>query len=85
MFSLAIPLLKLAVTGGLLPMVKLTKPEGVPDPVILELTVAVRATVWPNTEGLGLEIKLVVVPANAPGLPGCAVGQWLHVVDIRGI
>jgi hypothetical protein len=58
--SVATPLLRFTAVGSPAPMVKLTTPEGVPIPLGLLPTVAVKVTVWPTTDGLGCESRLVV-------------------------
>src|SRR5579884_359417 len=45
------------------PSLKLTVPVGVPEPGTETLTVAVKVTDWPTTEGLADELRLVDVPA----------------------
>ena len=49
-----------------LPSVKVTVPTGTPEP---EVTVAVNVTDWPNTDGLGEELTVVVVGVT----PVCTV------------
>ena len=44
-------------------MVKITVPVGVPAPGATALTVAVKVTVWPDTEGFNEELTVVVVLA----------------------
>src|SRR5207302_6955229 len=46
-----------------LPSKKSALPVGVPAPGATGLTVAVKVTAWPNTDGLGAEVSAVVVPA----------------------
>src|SRR6266446_9539513 len=45
------------------PTLKLTVPVGMPDPLPVTLTVAVKVTGWPNTDGLIEEATVVLVEA----------------------
>src|SRR5688572_7167090 len=45
------------------PFLKITVPVGVPASIDAAFTVAVRVTDWPKTDGLALDVKLVVVSA----------------------
>jgi hypothetical protein len=59
----AVPPLKLTVTGAPPSTANCTVPVGVPDPGAVGVTVAVKVTVCPNTEGLADEVTPVVVLA----------------------
>ena len=43
------------------PSVKVTVPVGVPAPGATAATVAVKVTTWPKTEGLAVELTVVVL------------------------
>ena len=58
---LALPLLSETATGELLSIVKVTVPAGVPTPVAAVLTVAIKVTLAPTTEGLAVELSAVEV------------------------
>ena len=45
------------------PSVKVTVPPGVPTPGPTAATVAVKVTVWANTDGLGAELTVVLLEA----------------------
>ena len=45
------------------PSVKVTVPLGVPAPGATAATVAVKVTAWPNTDGLGVELTVVLLEA----------------------
>ena len=45
------------------PSVKVTVPLGVPAPGATAATVAMKVTVWPNTDGLGDELTVVLLEA----------------------
>jgi len=51
------------VASGVAPSLKVTVPVGVPDPGATALTVAVKVTGWPNTEGVREVARAVVVLA----------------------
>src|SRR5437763_14566523 len=55
------------------PSMKVTFPVGVPAPGLLAVTVAVKVTDCPDTDGLAEELTAVVVPACAVGVGGGAV------------
>jgi hypothetical protein len=57
------PLFGVPVPRVVLPSLKVTVPVGVPAPGEGTLTVAVKVTDWPQTEGLADETTAVVVPA----------------------
>ena len=57
------PLVKVPVPSVLVPFLKVTVPLGVPAPGETGLTVAVKVTDWPKTEGLAEEVKAVAVEA----------------------
>ena len=50
-----------------LPFVKVTWPVGVPEPGLLTVTVAVKVTGWPLTDGFFEDCRTVVVCAGATG------------------
>src|SRR5438876_3033471 len=63
--QLARPLLRvrlLQLVMAVLPSLKVTFPVGVPEPGLLAVTVAVKVTDCPNTDGLAEEPADVVVP-----------------------
>ena len=60
--KVAVPPLRAAVPRAVAPSLKVTRPVGVPETSPVEATVAARLTPWPETEGLGLETRLRVVP-----------------------
>jgi hypothetical protein len=45
------------------PSMKVTVPVGVPEPGALAVTVAVKVTDWPKTEGLGEALTAVLLPS----------------------
>ena len=45
------------------PSVKVTLPVGVPAPGATAVTVAVKVTTWPETDGLAVEVTVVVLEA----------------------
>src|SRR5262249_42862678 len=61
--QLALPPLRLAVASGLPPSLKVTVPDGVPLPGLVTLTVAVKVTDWPQTEGLTDDVTFADVSA----------------------
>ena len=75
---LALPRLKRAVCRTLVPSRNVTVPVGLPDPFTTGVTVAVKVTLYPYTEGLVLksrclwlrhvpgEILLVLAPWPSP-------------------
>jgi hypothetical protein len=67
--KVALPLTSVLVPRVVVPSVRVTLPVGVP---VRELTVAVRVTDCPNTEGLTEEVRRVVV-----GPPMVRVKDWL--------
>src|ERR1700682_5837237 len=65
--SAAVPPVRLTVPSTVEePLTKLTVPVGVPAPGAFTVTIAVNVTGWPRTDGLLLELRLVVV---GPWLP----------------
>ena len=52
---------RVLVANDVAPSLKVTVPVGVPEPGALALTVAVKVTDWPKTEGLDEEATAVVV------------------------
>src|SRR2546422_3248408 len=61
--KVAAPPLSVPVPRVVKPSLKVTVPLGVPAPGATGLTVAVKITDWPNTEGLAEEVTVVVVSA----------------------
>src|SRR5208283_5213389 len=61
--KLAVPPLSVAVPRVLEPSMNVAVPVGVPPPGETGLTVAVKVTAWPATDGLREETTLVVVLA----------------------
>ena len=61
--KVAEPLLSVPVPKRVVPSKKLTVPVTVPAPGETALTVAVKVTDWPNTEGLVEDVNVVVVLA----------------------
>ena len=59
----AVPALIVTGAWGVPSMVKVTVPVGVPEPGATALTVAVKVTVWPDTDGLTEEVTVVVLLA----------------------
>ena len=57
--NVALPELKLAVPSVAAPSRKVTVPVGVPAPGVTALTVAVKVTDWPNTDGFTDEVTVV--------------------------
>ena len=45
------------------PSVKVTVPPGVPAPGATAATVAVKVTLWPNRDGLGAELTVLLLEA----------------------
>jgi len=56
--KLAVPLLNRTDPSDVLPSKNVTFPCGLPT---LEVILAVKVTVWPTTEGLGADVRVVVV------------------------
>jgi hypothetical protein len=61
--SVATPLLSVTVPSVVPPSLKVMLPAGVPVPGLTTATAAVRVTAWPDTEGFGVEFRVVVVEA----------------------
>ena len=61
--NVAWPELRVLVATGIPPSLKMTVPVGVPEPGAAALAVAVKVTVWPDTDGLAEEVTAVVVLA----------------------
>jgi len=57
----ALPLTSVTTPSEVAPSLNVTVPVGVPTAGGTGLTVAVSVTVCPNTDGLGVEARLVVV------------------------
>jgi hypothetical protein len=70
--NVATPELRVPVPKVVTPSLKVTVPEGVPEPGAAALTVAVRVTVWPKTDGLTDEPSAVVVLSR---LTVCVTGE----------
>ena len=61
MLKVAWPIpLRGVVPSRVLPSLNVTEPAGVPPP---DVTVALKVTFWPSTEGFVLEVTVVTVPA----------------------
>src|SRR5438034_159046 len=74
--QLAWPLLRvrlLQLVMAVPPSLKVTFPAGVPEPGLLAVTVAVKVTDCPNTDGLAEELTDVVVPDFIVGVGFVAV------------
>ena len=63
MLKVAWPELRVFVPIGVAPSLNVTVPVGVPVPGAVAITVAVKVTDWPKTEGLTEEITTAVVLA----------------------
>jgi hypothetical protein len=61
--NVALPELKAAVASVAAPSRKVTVPVGVPAPGETALTVAVKVTAWPNTDGFTDEVTVVELEA----------------------
>ena len=61
--TLAVPPERVPVSVGPPLMTKVTVPVGVPAPGATGATVAVNVTGWPNADGSGDEVTVVVVEA----------------------
>src|SRR5438552_16709670 len=66
------------------PSWKVTLPAGVPAPGLLAVTVAVKVTGCPDTDGLVEELTHVVVPGCVVGVVGDAVVVVVVVVGAFG-
>jgi hypothetical protein len=60
----ALPAFSVPVPKTAAPSLNVTLPEGVPAPGLTTATVAVKATDWPETDGLAEEVTTVVVLAR---------------------
>ena len=58
------PLRATLAANVLAPSVKVTVPVGVPAPGATAATVAVKVTVWPNTDAFGAELTVVLLEAS---------------------
>src|SRR2546426_865349 len=65
------PLISGAVPMGVPLSRKVTVPVGVPLKGNTALTVAVKKTVWPNTDGLGKELIVVLLLLTLLGMTTC--------------
>src|SRR5438552_1557036 len=70
----ALPLTSVAVASTVAPSRKVTVPVGTPTAGATALTVALRVTVCPSVEGLGVEVSVVLV------LPGLTV--WMTIAEV---
>ena len=66
-------LLSVPVPKGVPPSSKVTVPPGVPAAALTALTVAVKVTDCPNTEGLVADVTVVVVPTGST--------TWLRALE----
>ena len=65
--TVAVPPLKVTVPSTVeAPLPNVTVPVGVPEPGALTVTFAVNVTGWPQTDGLLLDVRVVVVGALPP-------------------
>src|SRR5439155_1013700 len=58
-----------AVASVAAPSLNVTVPSGTPVAGATGLTVALSVTAWPTVEGLGVEVRLVVVAGRTKSLP----------------
>src|SRR5262249_59299478 len=65
--NVALPPESVPVPNVVAPSLKVTVPVGVPAPGAVALTVAVKVTPWPDTEGLSEEVTAVVSALAAAG------------------
>jgi hypothetical protein len=61
--SVALPPANVAEPSGVAPSFRVTVPVGVPLPGAFTVTLMVNVTVWPKFDGLGEEVRVVVVDA----------------------
>ena len=61
--KVATPPLNVPVPSVVPPSLKVTLPVGVPLPGAAAVTVAVKVTDWPKTEGFADDVTAVVLPA----------------------
>ena len=61
--KVACPAISAPVPSVVAPSLNVTVPVGVPAPGAVAVTVAVKVTDWPNTDGLTEEATPVLVPA----------------------
>ena len=61
--NVALPPLSVAVPRAFEPSRNVIEPVGVPLPGAMAVTVAVKVTDWPKTEGFVAEVTTLVVPA----------------------
>src|SRR2546427_42858 len=59
--NVADPTLRVAVSRVVAPSLNVTVPEGVPAPGLFAVTVAVKVTNWPKSDGLADETTAVAV------------------------
>ncbi len=74
MDSEALPLTRVAVPSTVAPSRNVMVPVGTPTAGATALTVALRVTVCPSVEGLGVEVRVVLV------LPGLTV--WITITEV---
>src|SRR5437879_12534108 len=72
----ALPLTSVAVPSTVAPSLNVTVPVGTPVPGATGLTTAVRVTAWPNTDGLGGAVRLVVV---------CEFTTWVRAAEVLAL
>ena len=78
--KVALPPLRLPVPSVVAPSLKVTVPVGVPAPGETALTVAVKVTDWPETDGLAEELTEAVVLA---GLTVCVNGEAVLSLPLK--
>ena len=61
MVKVAAPPVSVSVARVVVPSLNVTVPAGVPSPGELAVTIAVKVTDWPTTDGLADEVTAVVV------------------------
>src|SRR5206468_11284627 len=86
--QLAWPLLRvrlLQLVMAVPPSLKVTFPVGVPEPGLLAVTVAVKVTDCPDTDGLAEELTPVVVPRRVVGVGGADGVPWRFAAPLSGV
>src|SRR5687768_14955755 len=71
-----------AIPNAFVPALKVTVPPGAPDSTDPPLTRAVNVTNCPETEGLRLDVNVVVVD---PGDTGGGLTVWFRVGDVLAL
>ena len=65
-WRVVVPPLRVPLPSVVATDVKVRVPVGVPEPGAFAVALAVKVTAWPKTEGLLLELSIVVVGAWLP-------------------